>query len=379
METLPKKKVLFLITKSNWGGAQRYVYDLATNLPRHFSVVVAHGGNGVLIEKLQAANIKTIAIKSLQRDISFTQEVASLREIYQLLKREAPDVLHINSSKAGLYGSALGRITSIPRIIFTTHGWAFNADHHYWQRLLFKVGHYSTVIFAHRTIAVSSGLKAELAWPGIQSKMTVINPRRQAIAFLSRHAARQNLITALPALAAHGSETWIGTIAELHPVKQLPTAITALASVLHRYPNLRYVIIGSGEQADTLHALIASLHLQQHVFLAGHLTEAATHLKAFDTFLLSSKSESFGYVLVEALQARLPIIATQVGGIPDIITHNVNGLLVPAGDSFALGNALIELLGNTELQARLEASPHHHPPADFYKMIEATVALYENN
>jgi len=97
-----KKKILFVITKSNWGGAQRYVYDIATNMPRdRFELVVAAGGDGVLIDKLKSAGIQTIAIRALDRDISIIKEILSFFSLLAIYRRERPSVIHANSSKAG--------------------------------------------------------------------------------------------------------------------------------------------------------------------------------------------------------------------------------------------------------------------------------------
>src|SRR3989338_7813734 len=100
METFTKKKILFVITKSNWGGAQRYVFDLATHLPKEeFEVVVALGGMGLLAQKLQAEGTMIYHSEWLGRDISVGKDIKSFLELYRLFKKERPDVVHLNSSK----------------------------------------------------------------------------------------------------------------------------------------------------------------------------------------------------------------------------------------------------------------------------------------
>src|SRR3990167_2305563 len=107
------KKILFVITKSNWGGAQRYVYDLATALHKgQFEVVVAFGGTGeagahpgLLAERLKEVGVRTIFIESFTRDIGIFRDVSAFFELLRVIKKERPDVLHLNSSKAGGIGS----------------------------------------------------------------------------------------------------------------------------------------------------------------------------------------------------------------------------------------------------------------------------------
>ena len=129
MTNLKKTKVLYLITKSNWGGAQRYVFDLATSLPADsYEVCVACGGDGEMRKKLLANGVRVVTIESLERNISLKKELLAFREISKIVREEMPDILHVNSSKAGIVGTLIGRIKRVPKVIFTSHGWAFNED-----------------------------------------------------------------------------------------------------------------------------------------------------------------------------------------------------------------------------------------------------------
>src|SRR3989344_3118896 len=99
---MQKKKILYVITKSVWGGAQRYVYDLATRLPREkFEVVVACGGDGFLIEKVRKAGIRVIQLPELARDVHIGRELKSLWSLARVFAREQPDIIHLSSSKTG--------------------------------------------------------------------------------------------------------------------------------------------------------------------------------------------------------------------------------------------------------------------------------------
>ena len=140
---LKRTKVLFLITKSTLGGAQRYVYDLATGLDSaEFETCVAVGGEGPLLETLAEAGIKVHKLTHLQRDISFFNEIQTFFELLRIIRKEKPQVLHINSSKAGFLGGLAGRFCRVPKIIFTAHGWAFNEDRSPFQRRIFKLLHF---------------------------------------------------------------------------------------------------------------------------------------------------------------------------------------------------------------------------------------------
>ncbi len=127
-----KKKILFLITKSNFGGAQRYVFNLAKSLSKDkFEVVVALGGGGELRDRLSEENIKIVQIETLERDINISNEIKVLKRLITLIRKESPDLIHLNSSKIAGLGVLAGIFTNIfsskkKKIILTANGCDFN-------------------------------------------------------------------------------------------------------------------------------------------------------------------------------------------------------------------------------------------------------------
>ncbi len=379
METTSHKKILYLITKSNFGGAQRYVFDLATNLDRNkYEVAVALGGTGRLYEELKKKKIRTIPLHTLERDISLFKEIKAIRELFKIIKKEKPDILHINSSKAGALGAFLGRILRVPRIIFTAHGWAFNEDRPWWQRLIIKKIHWLTVLFSHTTITVSDTTKRQMNWPFVQKKMITIYNGRSIPNLYSREFARSCLVEYLPDLEAYKNDFWSVTIGELHPIKQHDVTIRALAEVVKKNTNVRHVIIGDGEERARLTRLVEDLNLEDHVFFAGHVPEASHYLSGFNLFVLASRSEALAYVIIEACIAGLPIIASNVGGIPEIITHEKDGLLFNQGDALILSQHYTHLLENPEERKTLSQNTLlRAQDFTFEKMLNETTGLYK--
>lgn len=373
-----KKKVLFLITKSNFGGAQRYVYDLAVNLPKdEFDVTAAAGGRGDLINKLREAGMNVITIPSLERDVSLVKEVSALWELWHIIRAEKPDILHINSSKAGALGALVGRLAGVPKIIFTAHGWAFNEDRPLWQRLILKKIHWLTVILAHKTIAVSRQVKEQMDWPLAQDKMAVIHNGRAISNLLTREESRTFIIEKEPRLSEFRDDFWTMTIAELHPVKRHDATIEAIEQVVDKEPRTRHIIIGEGEERSELENKITKHGLQDNVFLLGRVDDAARFLKAADTFILASRSEGMPYVLIEALIAGLPIVATNVGGIPEVIENGVSGLLTPPLDNKALFRAILSL--RQDSLKREDLARHAKERARAFSLeltLERTLELY---
>jgi glycosyltransferase involved in cell wall biosynthesis len=340
-----RKKILYLITKSNWGGAQRYVYDLATTLdPASFEPVVILGGTGELTQKLESAGVRTITLQTLQRDISITKEIGFMTELWRIIRIEKPDVLHVNSSKAGGVGCFIGRLARVPRVIFTAHGWAFNEDRPMWQKFIIKKVHWWTVLLSHQTIAVSNAIVSQMNWPLAKRRMVVINPGRTVPEFESRLTARTTFALQYPPLAPYTADVWLCILAELHPIKQHHMLFNVMKSIVVDFPNVRLICVGDGELRAKLTNYVEEHNLTQHIFLVGPIHEAASLLKAADMFVLPSKSESYGYVLHEAGLARVPIIASNVGGITDIISNEHEGTLINPTDPAALEAALRDFL-----------------------------------
>lgn len=377
-------KVLYLITKSNWGGAQKYVYDLATHLPSdQFAVAVAMGGTGELYTRLNTQNIRTISLTTLKRDIGIIDEIQSVIGLFHTIRAERPDVLHLNSSKAGALGVVIGRTLGIKRIIFTAHGWAFNEDRPRWQKAIITCVYWLILMCAHETIAVSEKMKAQAPNVlGTRKHIVVIHNGVPPVIYISRDDARALLTNLNPRLKRRLEQSpdlcIVGTIAELHPIKGHLDAITAYATVRDTAPKSVFVILGEGEMRNKIEAHIKNLALEDAVFLLGHVSDAATYLQALDVFVLASHSEALSLAVLEAGLAGVPVIATAVGGIPEIITDDTKGVLVPARSTRELAHAIDGLLRDKErrdkLGKNLQETVREHFSLEC--MIKETTELY---
>lgn len=371
--------ILYVITKGTWGGAQRYVYELAREAhARGHVVAVACGTPGELVERLKQADIAVVLIPGLARDIRLGSDVRAFLGLISLMRRERPTIVHANSSKAGLMAVLAARVLGIPRIIFTAHGWAWNELRPRWQRRVFKVLHYATVLAARRVIAVSQAIVDDALWmPFVQNKITRIRLGVSPLELVPRADARLFLEDTLGASLPH-TATWIGALAELHPTKGLDVLLRAFARIADTFPHTIVVLIGAGEDRGRLTALAHMLNIQSRVFFTGHIQDAARILPALDIFAFPSHSEALGYVALEAGQAELPVVASRVGGIPEIITDGVHGLLTERGDDALFAAALTTLLTHPEMRTELGKALHDRVLTDFSRerMFDETFALY---
>jgi len=325
-----QKKILYIITKGNFGGAQRYLYDVARHMVSEYEIVVATGTTGTLNSKLSDLLIRNVSVVSLQRDPSTLNDLRSVKEIINLLQTERPHIVHLNSSKAGFNGAlacflynTLTKKELRCKVIFTAHGWSFKEARNAISKGAFYILHSLTVMMSDITIAVSHATKKELSFlPILESKIAVVHNGTDAGTFLTQKKARAALAPSSP------HTYWIGTLSELHPNKGLDTAIRGLAPILKSHPEIGFYIAGEGEERSKLEKIISELELRDSVVLLGYVPNAKEYLKAFDVFTLTSRNENLPYAILESGFAGVPVIASNVGGISEIITNLESGLLM---------------------------------------------------
>lgn len=378
-----KQKILFVITKSVWGGAQKYVYDLAKNLPKDlFEASVATGPGGDLVYKLADKNIPCFIIQNFQRDINVFKEFFSYFELLNLYLKIRPDIIHTNSSKAaGLAGAAAWHYKLLTKnfkvkTIFTAHGWGFHESRPGWQIFLIKFFSFLTALFYNKIICVSEYDKKSAVKNHIAKKEKLVTIHSGIKSgdydFLTKEKARQ--------LINNGSENeiWFGTIGELTKNKGHKYLIGAVQKLKTSLPkiNFKIFIIGDGENKQKLLQQIGKLNLVEKVFLINRAISAAQYLKAFNFFILPSIKEGLPYVLLEAGLAGLPVIATGVGGIPEMIDPQ---FLVKPADSEELKTAMTTFLNNPELAKKSAEALHEKIVNEFSfeKMLELTLSVYK--
>ncbi|NCQ16146.1 glycosyltransferase family 4 protein [Candidatus Falkowbacteria bacterium] len=372
-------KILYFITQSEYGGAQRYVFDLANNLGREFEVAVAlgeQGKDGKLAKKLEENNIKYYIIPHLKRSISPLNEILAFFEISKLIKNYQPNIIHLNSSKISILGSLAGLFIKLKiknlKIIYTVHGWVFNEPLPAPVKWFYLWAEKFTAKFKDKIICVSESdrqvaLKYKIA---PVEKLITIHNGLAPVNFYTREEA-------LPLLAKEraGGEVFIGSIGNLYKTKGFEYLIEAADILTHKLNTpATFIIIGEGKEREALKNLIAKYNLKNNFILAGSIDEAARLLPAFDVYVCSSVKEGLSYTLIEAMQAGRPIVATAVGGNPEMIENEKTGLLSKPADARDLAEKIKTLLNNKTLALELGQNAKAKAMAEFglEKMVEQT-------
>lgn len=381
---LKQMKILYVITKSNWGGAQRHVFDLATAMKsKGHDVWVALGGEGVLKQKLEGAGIYTFSITNLERDISPSKDAGSFKEIYSIIKNKRPDIIHLHSPKAAGLGSLAGRLLRVKKIITTVHGWTFNEDRSIYEKALIRFFSWITMILSHTTVVLSEKEYSQaLYFPWTKNKIQLIPLGIKSPIFVSVDGAKQAISKIIGMdLPVFLKKTVIGTVTELHKNKGLTYLIEAMVMIKTQQPNTICIIVGDGEEKASLNMLIKEKKLEDNVYLTGYLDNASEYLKALNVFVVSSIKEGLPYSILEAGTASLPVVATTVGGIPEIIEDMKSGILIQSKNHRELSHALSFMIEHPEERKRYGTTLKERVSTKFSldKMLWMIEGIYKEN
>jgi len=319
-------KVLLLVTKSELGGAQKFVFNLATALKKAGVDLVVGGGSGnYLPTALAQENIPFHRFLHLKRSCNPWQVFLFVSELKKYVQTSGFDVVHLNSSNTLSGVWALRQLTPRPKIVFTVHGLSFLDPGHqtnYWSRLFWKLFFRLTwpkvdhLIFVSRlnyyqVPAFGQGKKSQIVCNELPEEIKYFQSREEARKFLSQKAQVDLAVAYL-----------IGSIGRLAYPKNYEFLINAFKDLKKLKPQAKLIIIGEGSERKKYEHLIKSYHLEADVFLLGQINNASGYLKAFDLFVLPSVYEGSSLSLLEARQAGIPVLASRVGGNEEIIGSN---------------------------------------------------------
>ncbi|MFH0892605.1 MAG: glycosyltransferase [Candidatus Falkowbacteria bacterium] len=384
-----KKTILYLITQSELGGAQKYIYDLARSLKDEFNIAVAYGKQGhggELAQKLRQIGVDNFAVPGLKREISPLSDLTALVNIIKIIRRLKPDIIHLNSSKISILGSIAGIFAPKSAIIYTAHGWVFNEPerNHGKYRCLEKF----TAKFKDKIICVSefdrlAAIREKIA---PESKLITIHNGVEPINFLSPEEARARLISICPAPEEGANKGFminpkdfiIGSIGNLYKTKGFEHLISAVKILISNGIRIKTVIIGEGPERSELNSWIERLRLTDHVLLAGRIDNSAELLRAFDIYACSSVKEGLSYTIIEAMLAGLPIVATRVGGNGELIGHKKEGFLVGHKNAESLARGIIETMDRPGFKEKIGVAARAKALSEFTleNMVERTKAVY---
>lgn len=346
-------RIAFVITRSDAvGGAQICVLELARALQEAGQVVrVFTGGEGPYIARLRAAGVPVRSIPAMIREVEARAELRAVAQLYEALREFEPELISTHSSKAGILGRVLGLALAVP-VVVTAHGWLLTPGKLSPRQQLIRLAEAGTASLARRLIAVSEhdrniALEHRVAGP---DKLRVVH-------------------NALPDVDASqladpgASPARIIMVARLEAPKDPLVVVAALARL--RGLDWRCELIGDGPLRAELELELRLAGIADRVDLLGARDDVPERLAAAQIFMLATRREGFPLSVLEAMRAGLPVVASEVGGIGEAVTHGVSGALVQARSARALAEALAPLIRSPELRRRAGAAGRGRFLADF--------------
>ena len=406
------KKILFIITQSEMGGAQRFLLNLLSHIlhqadplssknggglgtgqvSSRYEIMVATGsdGGGELADKLKSLNIEISTLENLKRDVNPINDIKAVFEIRKLIETFKPDTLFLLSSKAGFIGSLATCYmlhTTRPRVIYRIGGWTFNDPWPRWKKKLWVWLERLSAPWKDIIIVNNQHDLEQASQLGIKPRGKLvlihngIDPYK--LEFLPRDEARVKLFektnlkgVRYPSFKVPDPLTIIGTVANFYRTKGIEYLIEA-AEYFKNNEGVVFVVIGDGPLKKELVSSIKYYGLEKKVFLLGQLTDGYKYMPAFDVFVLPSVKEGFPWAIIEAMSAKLPVVATRVGAVPEIIENGRNGFIVEPHNPAALAAKIKELLASDHLYKEFSIQGHQTVLFNFSedKMLKEVEAL----
>lgn len=326
-------KIAYGITTSRWGGAQQYVYELILDrLKRKDEVFLIVGEAGELTRRLSEKNIKIYILPELVRNINPVKDFLAILKFRKLLNHISPDIVHLNSSKAGV----IGRIAAVKlkkiKTVFTVHGWAFSEGvPSNFKRIIYV---YIERIMSKLTDLIICVSQYDY---NLAIKCNVIRDRENAIVI--HNGVKKNDYSEMRSVH---KPVKLVMIARFSTQKDQAMLIRCLSRVDRNLFTITFV--GDGDTLEDNVKLVKSLKLQDNVNFVGFKKNVSLYLKESDIYILTTHYEGLPISIIEAMSYGLPIVASDVGGNRELITNN--GFLVSNEDD--LLKVINVLLINTD-------------------------------
>jgi glycosyltransferase involved in cell wall biosynthesis len=357
--------VLHLSSSSGPGGAESVMAHIAAGLDAsRYRSIVCLFRDGWLRGRCEASGIETHIVR-LARKV----DVGWLRTFARMVRQSNVKLIHAHEFGANTYGAIAARMLGVP-LVATVHGRQYFPDRATRRAAYRILSHITTVV------AVSEDVKRLL--------VEVTGAAERRIRVVHNGIARwtppapDEIARRRAALGIGADERIVGVVGSLYGVKGHRYLLDAAPQILRTQPATRFVIVGRGERETELRAHAVALGLGERVRFLGFRTDVRDLLSLFDVFALPSLSEGLSIALLEAMAAARPVVATRVGGNPELITDGETGLLVPAGDSPRLADAVTRLLQHEREARRLGENAMHRVTRRFGvdKMVEGYQAIY---
>ena len=360
-------KIMHIITRLDMGGSAQNTLLTCRELAGCYETVLVHGlarESGMTAAEVQAIEARKqaaqkrgvtfIRISSLVRQIRPLRDLAAFCALLWHIRRQRPDIVHTHTSKAGILGRLAARLTGVPHIVHTPHGHVFYGHFGRIASALFLALERWFARFTEKTVALTPSERQDYIDLGVGSAEDILTIH-SGVDLDPFGAAGLDVAAKKAALGFDPARRLVGFAGWLLPIKGPMHLLNAMESVWEDHPDATLVFVGKGAMEAELRQKADRLGLNGRVKFLGWRDDLHRIMPLFDVFVLPSLNEGMGRVLVEAMAAGRPIVASRVGGIPDLVRHGESGLLVAPRDELKLADSISLLLSNPDKAGRMGA------------------------
>lgn len=377
-----RPRLVYVIRSANVGGVEQHVIGLIKAFRERYDIVLVSLTNEPTHELFRNLGIQIHKLRDQTQQSLST--LSNFRYLTKLLRDLEPDVLHLHGIRPIFFGSIAGRIAGTTQIVATFHSshqlmaMTQGGQTSVLKLAVSKLLHLTGIALSTRTIAVSDNLRRELLqllkaflflpYFFNRSKLSVIHNGIDFEHFNARRTRQK----------APAEATTVGFVGRLDPKKGVQFLIAAIAQLRREGLNVELHVVGDGWDADRLKAIADDNQLRECIKFLGHHEDIASVARDFDIFVLPSLSEGMPLTIMEMMALGVPVVATNVGGIPEQIEDGITGILVAKADSHQLAYAIRRLADDPALRDRLATGAVNAARNlfDEKSMIQKTEALY---
>jgi glycosyltransferase involved in cell wall biosynthesis len=343
------RTVLRIIDRLNIGGPAIHAVLTSRDLDRsRYRTVLVIGSvepeEGDMAYLLDGTDVERVVIPSLGRELRPLRDLATAWQLYRVMRRVRPDIVHTHKAKAGALGRVVALLCGVRVRIHTFHGHVFHGYFGPGKTRVFLGIERALARATTRLVALSSGLVGELAEqyriaPASQFSVVPLGLDLQPYAAVKRGAGQLRA-----ELGVAPQVRLVGIVGRMVPVKDHGTFVAAAAEVAQRRDDVHFVLVGAGELEEQVRQDLARRGLSSRAHMLGWRRDLPAIYADLDVFALSSVNEGTPVTLIEAMTAGVPVVATRVGGVADLLEEGRRGELAPARDPAALADAILRAL-----------------------------------
>jgi glycosyltransferase involved in cell wall biosynthesis len=375
-------RIALVIARLNIGGPATHVIALAAALAkRDFEVRLLTGRMGAGEQDMHyladAAGVVPEILPELSPRLGL-QDAAGLARLWRIFRDWKPDVVHTHTAKAGALGRLAARAAGVPAVVHTFHGHVLRGYFPAPVEMGFRMAERTLALATDAIITLSPSLRRELVEMRIApaERIEVIPLGMDLDALIACRTRRMEL---RHEIGLGNEAVLIGIVGRLVPIKDHATFLEAAAGMVHSGNTARFLVVGDGPLRESLAEQAAKLGISERVTFLGWRQNMAQVYAALDVLALTSRNEGTPVTILEAMAAGVPVAATAVGGVPDVISDGRTGWLVPAQDSIAMVAAWKSILGDPARSQRIAQQAQADVQMRFSQahMIEDISALYK--